>query len=313
VSARAVVTVITPVHDGEAHLVECIESVVRQTFADWRYVVVDNASSDSTREIVESFASADERICYVRHDEFVDVIASYNRALSELGAESSYCKLLGADDWLFPECLERMVGLAEANSGVGIVGAYRLNDKVVDLVGLPYWRDVVPGAEILHQSILGGPFVTGSPTSILLRAELVRRRRPFYDPTFRHADSEADLWAFTQSDFGMVHQVLTFARRPPAGETPLSNRLNTYAPEAVRLVIRYGPHCLGPKAYRRRLRFVLRLYVRLHVTRSVKPSTWSDRDFYEFHRRAADRILADAPDDRDVQWAVAFVRRLLRA
>jgi glycosyltransferase involved in cell wall biosynthesis len=305
------VTVITPVHNGEEHLQECIESVLRQTFQDWQYVIVDNASSDATAAIAGRFARADPRVRHLRHDDFVDVVQSYNRSIAELDPASSYCKVVGADDWLYPECLERMVALAEENPSVGIVGAYRLNDTVVDLDGLPYWRDVVPGVEILRQSLLGGPFVTGSATSILLRTELVRRRRPFYDPTFRHADSDADLWAFTQSDFGMVHQVLTFARRPPAAETTLSDRLNTYAPEGVRLVIRYGPLCLSPSEYRRRLRFVLRLWVRLHVARSIKPSTWADGDFYEFHRRAADRILEDAPDDREVRWAVALVRRLL--
>jgi hypothetical protein len=40
------VSVITPVHNGERHLVECIESVLVQTLRDWEYVIVDNCSTD---------------------------------------------------------------------------------------------------------------------------------------------------------------------------------------------------------------------------------------------------------------------------
>ena len=92
-----------------------------------------------------------------------------------------------------------MVALADSNPQVGLVSAYRLAGEAVDLVGLPYWRTVVPGAEILRQSLLGGPYVTGTPTSVLIRSELIRARQPFYDLTFRHADTEAAYWTFKRS------------------------------------------------------------------------------------------------------------------
>jgi glycosyltransferase involved in cell wall biosynthesis len=311
VSAQPVVTVITPVYNGEAHIRECMESVVRQTYEHWEYVVVDNASTDSTPTIAASFAKADSRIRVRRYDEFVDVVASYNRTVAELNPRSAYCKVLGADDWLYPECLERMVSLAEANPSVGLVSAYRLNDGVVDLVAFPYRRKIVAGKEILRQSLLGGPFATGSSSSTLLRADLVRRRDPFFDPSFRHADSDADLWFFTQADLGFVHQVLTYSRRPPRSESSFSDRLTTYAPEAVRLVIRYGPQCLTGAEYRRRLRFVLWLYVRLHLRRALRPSG-ADHDFHRFHAEALDRVVADAPADPDVRRAAKVIRLLLR-
>src|SRR5262245_643747 len=115
------VSVITPVYNGERHLAECIESVLGQTFPDWDYVIVDNCSIDGTREIAERYAAADPRIRYERYDEHVDVIASHNRAFGTLDPESVYCKVVSGDDWLYPECLERMVALADANPQVGFV------------------------------------------------------------------------------------------------------------------------------------------------------------------------------------------------
>ena len=55
-----------------------------QTFRDWEYVIVDNCSTDGTREIAERYAAADRRIRYERHAEYVDVIPSHNRAFATL-------------------------------------------------------------------------------------------------------------------------------------------------------------------------------------------------------------------------------------
>jgi glycosyltransferase involved in cell wall biosynthesis len=286
--------------------------VLGQTYRDWEYVIVDNCSVDATREIAERYAAADERIRYERHTEYVNAVASHNRAFDTLDSGSVYCKVVGSDDWLYPECLERMVALADSNPNVGLVSGYRLAGETVDLVGLAYSRTVVPGAEILRQSLTGGPYLTGTPTSVLIRCELIRARQPFYDPTFRHADTEAAYWTLRRSDFGLIHQVLTYTRRVSGGETPTSQRLSSYAPENLRMLIRYGPGTLAEIDYRTRLRLELRRYVKWHVKQALKPSRHRDKGFRAYHRRAAELIAAEAGDDRDVQRAMSVVRTLLR-
>jgi glycosyltransferase involved in cell wall biosynthesis len=310
--AKLPVHILTPVHNGERHLAECVESVLGQTFSDWEYLIVDNCSTDATREIAERYAAADRRIRYERHDEYVHVIASHNRAFDALDRRSVYCKVVGADDWLYPECLERMVAVADRNPQVGFVSAYCLAGTFIDLVGLPYSRSVVPGAEILRQSLLGGPYVTGTQTSVLIRSELIRARRPFYDPTFRHADTEAAYWTFTQSDFALIHQVLTYTRIEPDGETPTSRRLSSYAPENLRMLIRYGPATLDETEYRTQLRMELRRYVKWHLKQSLKRSRHRDEKFRAYHRRAAGRIAAEANGDGEVHRAMRVVRTLVR-
>src|SRR4030067_1311700 len=109
------VSVVTPVYNGEKYLAECIESVSAQTYKNWEYARVNNCSTDRTREIAERYASMDNRINVYTYEEFVDVIQSHNRALRLISPHSKYCKVVEADDWLFPECVERMVELAELN------------------------------------------------------------------------------------------------------------------------------------------------------------------------------------------------------
>ena len=138
------VTVVTPVFNAEAYIADCIESVLEQDYENWEYVVVDNRSTDGSLEIASEYATKDERVRVVAHDVPLAMLANWNRALRELSQASEYCKVLHADDWLYPECLARMVDVGERNSTAGIVGAYRLEESRVNLDGLPYWVELAP-------------------------------------------------------------------------------------------------------------------------------------------------------------------------
>src|SRR5260221_8926960 len=128
VESQPLVSIVTPVYNGEQYLVECIESVIRQTYGNWEYLIVNNCSTDSTAEIASRYAERDDRIHVFNYNEFVNVIESSNRALRLVSQSSKYCKIVCADDVLYPECITQMVNLAEEYPSVGIVGAYTLRD-----------------------------------------------------------------------------------------------------------------------------------------------------------------------------------------
>ena len=119
-SKQPLVSVVTPVYNGATDLAQCIESVLAQTYPHWEYIIVNNHSTDGTLEIAERFARMDERIHVYSNDALLDIIANHNRAYGLISPVSAYCKVVSADDWLFPECLARMVGLAEASPSVGM-------------------------------------------------------------------------------------------------------------------------------------------------------------------------------------------------
>src|SRR5689334_20495375 len=98
------VSIVTPVYNGEAYLRECIESVLSQTYSNWDYTIVNNCSTDRTLEIAEEYAARDSRIRICSGDTFVRVVENHNRAFRQISPKSAYCKVLAADDWLFPEC-----------------------------------------------------------------------------------------------------------------------------------------------------------------------------------------------------------------
>jgi glycosyltransferase involved in cell wall biosynthesis len=109
-STQPLVTVATAVYN---FLAECAESVLRQTYSTWRYHIIDNCSADRTPEIAREIASRDPRVQYERHDDFVDVNERISRGFAAVDPEASYVKIVDANDWIYPECLERMVALGE--------------------------------------------------------------------------------------------------------------------------------------------------------------------------------------------------------
>jgi glycosyltransferase involved in cell wall biosynthesis len=296
------VSVATPVYNGERHLAECIESVLAQTYQNWEYIIVNNCSTDRTREIAESYGRKDERIRIYNNQQLVEMGPNHDIALSLISPESQYCKVLHADDFMFPECLEQMVNLAVANPSVGIVGAYRLDNKEVNLDGLPYPSTVVAGREICRQFFLNDLFVFGSPSSVLIRSDLIRSRKHYIDDDtfFQHGDSAACHEMLMNTDFGFVHQVLTFTRRHEgATDTPTAVKLNSYLPGRMMMLKTYGPFYLEPDEFERCIERRLRGYYNFLGKNLV---AYRDVDFWKFHRDAL-KALGIRLSYRRLAWA----------
>lgn len=245
-AAEPLVSIVTPVFNGADYLGECIDSVLAQTYRNWEYILVDNCSTDETLALARQYAAKDPRIKIHANSRFLPQIANWNHALRRISPASKYCKVLHADDWLFPECLQKMVAVAERHPSVGIVGAYRLQENRVDLDGLQYPSTFVPGREIARRHLLRLSSHFGSPTSLLLRADLVRARRDFYNEANPHADTEICVDLMRQCDFGFVHQVLTFTRRHNEAETTRARHFNTFLPSGLYTLMRYGQDFLTP-------------------------------------------------------------------
>jgi len=284
------VSVVTPVHNGEAYLAECIESVLRQTYSNWEYVIVDNCSTDRTGEIARNYAQQDARIRVHATDTFLPLLANWNHALRQISPTSKYCKVVHADDWLFPECLHQMVALAEMNPSVGIIGAYRLEQDHVSLDGLPYPSTIVSGWDICRRHLLDGAHIFGSPTSLLIRADLARQREAFYNEDNLHSDVEVCLELLRFVDFGFVHQVLTFTRRHNESMTSFCQRLNTYVPSWLYMLQKHGKYYMSETEYQEAMREKLRSYYRFlgsSLLRLRKPEfSARRREFWDYHTKA---------------------------
>lgn len=280
-SAQPLVSVVTPVFNGAEYLEECIESVLRQTYQNWDYTIVDNCSTDATVQIARRYAARDSRIRVLVHDEFLRAIPNHNRAFAQISPQSKYCKMVFGDDWLFPECLERMVAVAEKYPSVGLVSAYAIEGRRVAWTGLPYPNEFVPGRQICRQHLLESLYVFGSATTVMYRADRVRSRAAFFNEGNIHADTEACFDLLKTSDFGFVHQVLTFTRVRERSLTALSNDLQTSWGGMLQILAAHGRHYLTEEEWEERQQSYLAGYYSFLAKSVLKHR---DEKFWSYHK-----------------------------
>jgi glycosyltransferase involved in cell wall biosynthesis len=284
VESTPLVSVVTPFYNTQEFLAECIESVLRQTYANWEYLLVDNCSTDGSGEIARQYAARfPERIRLIRTDSFLSQVQNYNFALSHIAPDSKYCKIVQADDWIFPDCLRSMVELTEAHPSVGLVSAYELEGDHASLGGgLTYPSSEVPGRDICRLIFLEEKYFFGTPTSVLFRSEFVRSRHPFFEE--RHApfeDSHACFDALRTWNFGFVHQILTYTRRN--NESILARIRPFEFMRFARLaeIITHGRNCLSEDEYRSCLKEAEHSYFFFLGNSALQGR---DSKFWKFHR-----------------------------
>jgi len=122
-----------PVYNGAKYLKETLDSILSQTFTDFEVIVSDNASTDSTREIVESYAAKDSRIRYYRNAENIGAAPNYNRTF-EL-SRGKYFRWHAHDDLIAPTYLEKCVAVMELDSGIVLAHA---RTQVIDEKSQPF-------------------------------------------------------------------------------------------------------------------------------------------------------------------------------
>jgi glycosyltransferase involved in cell wall biosynthesis len=279
------VSVVTPFYNTHNYLAECIESVLRQTHTNFEYILVDNQSTDGSSDVAQQYVSRfPEKVRLVHTASFLTQVQNYNFGLSLISPNSKYCKIVQADDWIFPECLKSMVEVAEAHPKVGIVSAYELEGDHVSLGGgFPYPSPEVPGRDACRLYFLKGTYFWGTPTSLLMRSDLVRSRNPsFYDERYApFEDSHICFDVLRTWNLGFVHQVLTYSRRDNesilARIRPLRFELFT----RLAKVVVHGHDYLSEDEYKGQLKSTEREYF-CFLGRSALQGR--DAQFWDFHR-----------------------------
>jgi len=282
--SQPLVSVVTPFHNTAPYLAECIESVLAQTYPSFEYVLSDNCSTDGSREIAEAYARRDSRIRLIRQLKLRPQVEHYNCALANISEESAYCKIVQADDWIFPECLQSMVRAFDQSESVGLVSSYDLKGNRVRGFGLPYTTSLLSGKEMARLYLRSPVFVFGSATTVMYRSSLVRNCHPFYDESLLHEDTEKCMQILEHWDFGFVHQVLSFLRVDNVNES-VSAGLRTFQPDALDryiIVQRYAPMFLASSESAALRRESKRVYYRVLAKEAMR---FREPAFWRHHER----------------------------
>lgn len=288
--AEPLVSVLTPVYNGEKFLKQCMRSVLAQTYTNFEYIIVNNCSTDRTLEIAESFAMQDRRIRIHNNTQFLSVVDNHNNAFSLIPDTAKYCKIVGADDWLYPNCISELVKVAEEYATVGMVTSYVLVGSRVGWDGLPFPSTFMKGRDVCRLRLLKGIKVFGGPSASLLRASVVKERQPFYKLGNYHGDTEAYLDLLQEYDFGYVHQVLSYNRRGEDSRTThFLQRVNSYVVADIEELTRFGPIYLTPEERERCLSQATKAYYKF-LAQSVLELR--GKEFWRYHRERLQQLGA---------------------
>jgi len=297
------VAVVTPVHDGAAHLRRCMESVLRQEYENWIHIVVDNASRDRTLAIAGEIAARDDRIVVRAHPTFVGMMANFNRALATVPDDAVYVKQLHADDALFPECLRVMVDAAERHPRAGIVTGRRYSGGILRPDRGPDRLVVVPGSEVIRAALLGGVNYLGTPSLPLLRRDRVVGWPAIFDAApfppghpadlpFCDSDKEAYLGTLEKADLAFVPRALVDQRRDAASATGFAQRVAGWHPSRIELLLRHGLRLLGREELVRGVRLAALRYARALAWRLACAGALRDPEFVRYQALAAEHVVA---------------------
>ena len=117
-SPRPELTVLMTVRNGEPYLHEAVQSILTQTFRDFRFLVLDNASTDNSREVIRGFN--DGRIELVELPEDIGQTAALNRGLQMI--ETPWVARMDADDVSLPGRLEMQMSYLREHPGIVLLG-----------------------------------------------------------------------------------------------------------------------------------------------------------------------------------------------
>lgn len=176
------------VYNGERFLVSAIESILAQTFADFEFLILDDGSTDQTRQIIQSFADKDSRIRPIIRDNR-GLIVSLNQMLAE--ARAPIIARMDADDIAHRDRFEKQMAFLAAHPDHGIVGSW---SEDINEDGEPWLVDApdhpVTHDEFAHNVRYGGPLLC-HPV-VMFRADIVQRAGG-YHAAFKHCEDH-DLW-----------------------------------------------------------------------------------------------------------------------
>jgi glycosyltransferase involved in cell wall biosynthesis len=179
------ITVLMSVYNGRPYLNEAVESILEQTHEDFEFLIIDDASTDGSREILEGWANRDDRIRLILHDENCGLGYSLNEGTRE--AHGTWIARMDDDDISVRSRLKKQVAYLERNPNTDVLGAWAVD---IDGEGNKLSRRTYPiNHGEIARLIWTNPII--HPTVFFRKAAI--QAVGSYDPTVRKRQ-DYELW-----------------------------------------------------------------------------------------------------------------------
>lgn len=177
------VSIIIPIYNTEKYLEKCLESIRTQTYSDIEVIMIDDGSTDASKNVANGYAERDNRF-RLFYQENAGVSAARNHGLDV--AEGEYILFIDSDDWLEPQMVEKLVyNMTEYNTDISACQYDRsacFNGGTTEI-----WnRDIALKTFLVHKQI------NGSLVNKLFKRKLIKEKR--LDESIKYGEDALFLW-----------------------------------------------------------------------------------------------------------------------
>lgn len=119
-TAKPKVSILMPAYNAEKYIAEAIESILNQTFNDFEFIIIDDCSVDQTWQIITTYAGRDKRVVALRNNPRLKLAKTLNVGVGI--AMGKYIARMDADDWSYPDRIEKQVHFMDKHPEIGVSG-----------------------------------------------------------------------------------------------------------------------------------------------------------------------------------------------
>ncbi|MBU1567476.1 MAG: glycosyltransferase [Proteobacteria bacterium] len=197
------ISILMPVYNACQYLSEAIESILNQTYRNFEFIIIDDASKDNSLDILKSYE--DPRIVLVENKMNMGVAWTLNRGVSL--ARGCYIARMDADDISVPKRLERQIRFMESHPEIGIAGGWvkHFGNGLSSIARVP-----IDPQEVHAYMHFENPLWH---MSVIMRKDLLEKFHLQYDSSFSRSE-DYDLWTRAIQHFPMANigEVLVWVR-----------------------------------------------------------------------------------------------------
>jgi glycosyltransferase involved in cell wall biosynthesis len=165
------ISVLIPAYNAEKYLGEAIDSILNQTFTDFECIVIDDCSTDNTWKIIQEYAKKDSRIVGVKNEKNLKLSATLNKGIDI--CRGDYIARMDADDWSYPDRLQKQIDFLENNLDIGIIGgAMEVCDENLKVLNIRRYN--ISDSEIRKNLFRYSPFC--HPATVFKKEALLKER-----------------------------------------------------------------------------------------------------------------------------------------
>lgn len=192
---KSLITVAMPVYNNEKTVATTIKSVLKQTYKNWELVIIDDASTDNSIDVISSFK--DKRIKLIRHKKNKHIAKSLNEIIKI--AKGEYFARIDGDDYCYPNRFETQINYLKNHPDVDLIGSDLLIvNKHGELLGKRTYNNLISNPYsniyIAHPTFFG-------KTSFF-------QKYKYHCPPVTAQDQDLLFRSYTKSKFAKIDQIL---------------------------------------------------------------------------------------------------------